>query len=59
MGFKIRGSTGIDWLVLQLHYGDLPDNKHQFAGMYIIALDMMMTSLNAGRINQRSNCTID
>ena len=32
VGFRVRGSSGIDWLILQLHYGDLPDNRHQFAG---------------------------
>lgn len=32
VGFKVRGDSNIDWLVLQLHYGDLPDNKDQFTG---------------------------
>ena len=32
VGFKVRGNSNIDWLVLQLHYGDLPDNNEQFIG---------------------------
>ena len=36
VGFKVRGNSNIDWFVLQLHYGDLPDNKDHLTGKTLL-----------------------
>lgn len=51
MGFKVRGSSNIDWFVLQLHYGDLPDNKDHLTGK----LSLNKLSLNIDILNDEQD----
>ena len=60
MGFKVRGSSNIDWFVLQLHYGDLPDNKDHLTGKISLnKLSLNIDILMMSRIRKWPRCTVD
>lgn len=57
VGFRVGERTDINWLVLQLHYGDKVNSAKNHTG--IISLLKCRALLNASRINQWSYHTIN